>query len=207
MTKPSFELEQQYPGNVAGVDEAGCGCWAGPVVAGAVILSPSIPVDILNKINDSKKLSPSKREDLFKVFQTLPDLIQIGIGTASVEEIDSLNIRKAAFLAMHRALSNLPLAPDMALVDGIGKPQLPCAYKTIIKGDQLSLSIGAASVVAKVTRDHMMTKLAQDYPVYGWEKNAGYGTAFHQDALAQHGITPHHRTTYAPIARLLSMTS
>jgi ribonuclease HII len=199
---PSFDLEQKLaPRVVVGVDEAGCGPWAGPVVAAAVIIDASLWGDALwQHINDSKKLNAVQRQRLAEAIRTLdPTLVQWGIGEASVAEIDQLNIRQAAFLAMNRALAQVTRAPDIALVDGKFAPQLGCPVQMVIKGDGLSCSIAAASILAKVHRDTIMATLAQEYPDYGWERNAGYGTALHQQALKAHGITPHHRRSFAPI--------
>lgn len=200
---PSFDLEFQYTHPVVGIDEVGVGPWAGPVVAAAVILSRDTPMDLLLQLNDSKKLSEKTREHIFEKMLTHPEYIHIGIGQATVEEIDAINIRQAALLAMQRAVDQLAIAPLMALVDGTGRPALNCPVQLIIKGDQKSFSIAAASIVAKVTRDRLMKNLAQQHPEYGWETNAGYGTALHQAALKQHGVTPWHRRSYAPIKELL----
>lgn len=203
--KPSFDLERLHSFPVVGIDEAGCGPWAGPVVAGAVIFLEPEAVDqaILSLIRDSKQLSPARREKAYEHLTNL-NTIQYGIGRASVEEIDQMNIGQATRLAMQRAVHQLGLAPAVALVDGIRKPDLACPVVTVIKGDQVSFSIAAASILAKVTRDRLMVALDQEYPVYGWANNAGYGTTQHQEALKQHGVTPHHRRSYAPIAKLLS---
>jgi len=197
MPKPNFSHESLHPHPVAGVDEAGRGPWAGPVVAAAVILDRS---KRLPGIDDSKKLSAIKREALF-------DLIMakacVGVGIASVEEIDTLNILQASMLAMCRAVEALSVAPCMALVDGNTPPELACRVTTIVGGDAKSLSIAAASIIAKVTRDRMMRELAGEFPGYGWERNAGYGTAAHQKGLATLGVTPHHRRSYKPIRAYL----
>ena len=194
---PDLSYEQTHTGIVAGIDEAGRGPWAGPVVAAAVILDTT---QIPEGINDSKKLSAKQRELLFA---SITASCYHGVGIASVEEIDRLNILQATKLAMQRAVQALGIIPDIALVDGNQPPLLPCKVQTIISGDGVSLSIAAASILAKVTRDHMMCKLAAEYPGYGWEKNVGYGTAQHQKALANLGVTPHHRRSYAPIRALL----
>lgn len=207
-TKPSFSLEQCHPSPVVGIDEAGCGPWAGPVVAGAFIFLEPDTVDeaVLALIRDSKQLSASRREKAY--FQLVSmTTVRFGIGLASVEEIDGINIGKATRLAMQRAVSELGLQPAAALVDGIRTPDLPCPVTPVIKGDQISFSIAAASILAKVTRDRIMADLDKDYPEYGWAKNAGYGTAHHQEALNLYGVTPHHRQSYAPIAKLLKSHS
>lgn len=207
--KPSFEFEQYHSGIVAGIDEAGCGPWAGPVVAGACIfLDKNQQVSLLNLINDSKSLSKKKREMVFQQLIELPSHhFCYGVGLASVEEIDKMNIGQATRLAMQRAVASLPILPTIALVDGIRKPTLSQQVATIVKGDQQSYSIAAASIIAKVTRDRLMDQLHLEFPQYGWRKNAGYGTAQHQAALQQFGITPHHRRSFAPIAALVDCSS
>jgi len=199
---PDLAMETQIGGIVAGVDEAGRGPWAGPVVAGAVILDPErIPAGL----NDSKKLSAKKREALFDLLMT--DAI-VGIGEASVEEIDRLNILQATFLAMTRAITALSPAPAHLLIDGNRCPKnLPCAATTVIKGDGKCLSIAAASIVAKVSRDRIMAGLDATFPAYGWARNAGYGTAEHRQALDLVGVSPHHRKSFAPIHRLMTQDS
>lgn len=206
---PSFRLEQQFQGVVAGVDEAGCGPWAGPVVAGAVIfMDYDLSSALLVGIHDSKKLTASKRQQIFETLMANHGKgLILAHGLASVEEIDALNIAEATKLAMQRAVSALACCPDMALVDGIRKPKLPCPLQTVIKGDQISYSIAAASIVAKVVRDQIMHELSKSYPEYGWANNAGYGTATHSDALAIHGVTPHHRCSFKPIANLLALAN
>ncbi|MEO1206933.1 MAG: ribonuclease HII [Pseudomonadota bacterium] len=182
---------------IAGIDEAGRGPWAGPVVAAAVILTPDA---IPNGIADSKALDEIAREALFAKIQQCAD---IGIGIASVERIDRDNILAATMWAMGEAVSALKTGPCLALVDGNRAPPLACPARTIIKGDATCLSIAAASIIAKVTRDRLMRDLARSYPAYGFEKHKGYGTPQHQLALARHGITPHHRRSFKPIrARL-----
>lgn len=208
-TSPTFDLENRHTQPVAGCDEAGCGPWAGPVVAGAVILlQDTFSPTLLSFLNDSKKLTTKKREVAFDaLIKTQGIGCWIGVGIASVEEIDQLNIRKAAHLAMKRAVESLPIKPSYVLVDGTGCPSWSFDAEPIIKGDQKSYSIAAASIIAKVTRDRLMTELSHQHPQYGWEKNAGYGTKTHQEALSQFGITPHHRTSFAPIKSLLSKAS
>lgn len=188
---------------IAGIDEAGRGPWAGPVVAGAVVF-PNLKLsdELAKNLNDSKKLSSAKREALFKELYASDALI--GVGAASVEEIDALNILKATFLAMRRAVEALPVCPSFALVDGNKIPPLPCPAEAVVKGDALSLSIAAASIVAKVTRDRLMCELATEFPHYGWEQNAGYGTKTHQNGLKLYGICIHHRKSYAPIQRIIA---
>ncbi len=195
--QPTFEIEETVGGLVAGVDEAGRGPLAGPVVAAAVILSPQCtPAGI----RDSKTLSEPRRKD---IAAALMKVAHVGVGVASVEEIDRLNILQASLLAMTRAVAALPLAPAACIVDGNIKPKLPCPAFTVIKGDAKSMSIAAASIVAKVTRDKMMRDLARDFPEYAWEKNKGYGVEAHRAALLQFGVTPHHRRSFAPIHNML----
>jgi len=205
---PDFEFEDKCQGLVAGIDEAGRGPWAGPVVAGAVVfLEHDVDAYLLQNLNDSKKLSAAKREILYeKLFQARNEgKLLLGIGQAEVEEIDSLNILQATFLAMERAIAALPKYPDFAFVDGNQKPVgIRCPSQTIIKGDARSYSIAAASIVAKVYRDRLMQKLAEEYPMYGFEKNAGYGTKLHIDGLKQYGVVRGiHRLSYRPIAEFL----
>lgn len=196
---PDLELERRLGGCVAGVDEAGRGPWAGPVVAAAAILdSGRLPESLLNRLDDSKKLRPQLREDLFEELRVVAD---IGIGMAAPEEIDRIDILQATLQAMRRAVDSLPRPPDAALIDGNRAPPLSCIVQTVIGGDGRCLSIAAASVAAKVTRDRLMAKLAQEHPGYGWERNAGYGTKQHREALERLGVTPHHRRSFAPIAR------
>ncbi|MEM8843378.1 MAG: ribonuclease HII, partial [Pseudomonadota bacterium] len=173
MAGPDFQFEDECAGPVAGVDEAGRGPWAGPVVAAAVILDRA---DVPEGLNDSKKLSARRRETLFA---ELMARAKVGIGTASVEEIDRLNILGANDMAMRRALDEI--APATALIDGNRIPKgLTLDAMSLVKGDTRSFSIAAASIVAKVTRDRIMTDLAKTHPGYGWERNKGYGTAEHR---------------------------
>jgi ribonuclease HII len=198
---PDFSFEQSFPGVVCGIDEVGRGPLAGPVVAAAVVLPRALPPDLERRLDDSKKLSEKTRETLFPL---ILGCAQVGIGSADVDEIDRLNILKATFLAMQRALAALlqKTTVDHALVDGNRAPALPCPVTCLVKGDSRSLSIAAASVVAKVTRDRLMAGLAEQFPGYGWERNAGYGTEEHKQAIHRLGITPHHRRSFAPIAGL-----
>lgn len=205
---PDFSSEQsllkelnvsQSSAFICGVDEVGRGPLAGPVVAAAVILDPSsVPVGL----DDSKKLSAKKRDALFKAIQQ--NAIAFQIAEASVEEIDELNILQASLLAMRRAVASLPVRPHGALVDGNKDPGLDgLPTRTLIKGDGRSLSIAAASILAKVFRDNLMAELENEFPEYGWAQNAGYGVAKHRDALRLVGVTPHHRRTFAPIRHIL----
>lgn len=197
MKDPDLSLELLEKGIVAGFDEVGRGPFAGPVMAAAVILDQN---NIPDGIRDSKKLPKAKREILFDQILATAD---VGIGEASPEEIDRNNILQATFLAMRRALGNLKQRPDRALVDGNRDPILGLPTQLVIKGDSISLSIAAASIVAKVTRDRKMCHLAKQFPHYGWERNAGYGTPEHRKGLSLFGVTPQHRRSFAPIRKLL----
>lgn len=201
---PDFSLELGHSGLIVGVDEAGRGPWAGPVVAGAVILNPATLSDQLAKgLDDSKKLKAPKREALLALLEHSDAVL--GMGIASAEEIDELNILQATLLAMERAVVNLGVRPDFALIDGNRVPKdLPCPAEAIVQGDGKSLSIAAASIVAKVSRDRMMADLDRMYPGYGWTTNAGYGTQAHQEGLKALGVTPQHRKSFAPIRKILS---
>lgn len=197
---PDLTLEESCQGPVCGIDEAGRGPLAGPVLAACICLPENIKkTTFWRQIRDSKKLSAKKREVLF--LQIREDS-SFGIGMASVEEIDSLNIHHATLLAMRRAynsmLNEFSVSPATALIDGKFAPNLRCDTRTVIKGDNKSLSIAAASILAKVTRDRIMARLHQSHPVYGWTNNAGYGTKEHINAIRDHGITDHHRRSFAP---------
>lgn len=195
---PDFTFEKQIGGIVAGVDEVGRGPWAGPVIAAAVILDPC---NFPDGLDDSKKLSKRKREHLYEEIQKVA---AIGLGEASVDEIDRLNILQASLLAMSRAIDELGDGPEAVLVDGNKPPVCRQRVQCIVKGDSRSFSIAAASIVAKVTRDRIMRDLSLTYAAYGWERNAGYGTAEHRDALSLVGISPYHRKSFAPIRKLMT---
>jgi ribonuclease HII len=179
----------------AGVDEAGRGPLAGPVVAAAVILHPQRPI---RGLADSKKLSASRREALFEIIKA--EAQAHGVGLATVAEIDSLNIYHATLLAMQRAVAALPETPELVLVDGNTCPELPCAARAIVQGDATEPAISAASILAKVTRDRLMDMLAEEWPMYGFAQHKGYPTRVHLAALAQHGASPVHRLSFAPVA-------
>jgi len=182
---------------VAGVDEAGCGPLAGPVVAAAVLLTPETPR--LEGVDDSKQLTRRRREQLAAaIVSTLP----VGVGAASTREIDRLNIRVATALAMRRAVLRLPGAADALLVDGLPMAEIGLPHEALVGGDRRSYAIACASIVAKTVRDRLMRRLALRYPDYGWERNCGYGTPLHRAALARFGITPHHRHSFAPVRQL-----
>src|SRR5437764_8884304 len=184
-------------GPIAGVDEAGRGPLAGPVVAAAVILDRK---RIPRGLNDSKQMTPEAREE---AFERITGCATVGVGEASVDEIDLINIRQATHLAMARAVRALALAADFALVDGNDPPALPCPCDTIVDGDARSASIAAASIVAKVTRDRMMRALHEHFPGYGWFNNKGYSTEEHLTALARLGPCIHHRRSFAPVHNML----
>ncbi len=201
---PDFIHEQELltklgpNAKIAGVDEVGRGPWSGPVTACAVILNPD---NIPDGLNDSKKLTAKKREHLFDLIMDTSD---VSIAHVSVEEIDQINILQASLRAMENAVAGLSETCDFALIDGNKTPKnLVCPSETIIKGDAKSASIAAASIIAKVTRDQLMVTLSQQYPGYGWETNAGYGTKQHQEGLAILGVTPHHRRSFKPIHNIL----
>ena len=191
-------------GPIAGVDEAGRGPLAGPVVAAAVCFPDlALPPAVRALIDDSKKLSPARRE---AAYEAILEAGMAGTGEAGVAEIDRLNILQATMLAMQRAVAALTRPPAVVLVDGNRAPKLPQPAYPMVGGDGRSLSIAAASIVAKVTRDRIMRRLALDYPGYGWERNAGYGVAAHRAALIALGPTPHHRRSFAPVRAALAGT-
>jgi ribonuclease HII len=198
---PDFTLEEaartEFGGLVAGVDEAGRGPWAGPVVAAAVILDERLTLDGLD---DSKLVAEDAREALF---EEISSKAVIGVGIVDVATIDRLNILQASLRAMQDAFAKLPDPPESALIDGNRAPDLPCPARAVVGGDARSASIAAASIVAKVTRDRLMRALDGGFPHYGWARNKGYGTREHAAALSEHGVTIHHRRSFAPVARLL----
>jgi ribonuclease HII len=199
---PDFTFERRCKGLVCGVDEAGRGPLAGPVVAAAVVLDlRRFPKALRDGLDDSKMLTIEQREICYRALRrcAVRGAARIGIGAASAREIDRINILRAALLAMARAVAVLEVDPDVALVDGNIAPPIACAVQTVIKGDSLSFSIAAASVVAKVTRDRIMRGLAPRYPGYGWETNVGYATQAHGEAIRRLGITRHHRLSFAPV--------
>jgi ribonuclease HII len=202
MSKPDFSFETaamaQGLSCVVGVDEVGRGPLAGPVTAAAVWLDPMC---IPDGLNDSKKLNHETRE---RLYTQLLDIADVSIAHATVEEIDEINILRASHLAMMRAVAGLRKPPDHVLIDGNMTPRgMTQSCETIIKGDARSLSIAAASIVAKVCRDYVMVDLAQQHPGYGWEKNAGYPTPAHKKALLDFGVTPHHRRSFKPVHNIL----
>ncbi|RAI55954.1 ribonuclease HII [Roseicella frigidaeris] len=208
---PSFDLEREAGGRVAGLDEAGVGPLAGPVLAAAVVFPAGVPAPLARLLDDSKRLSVAAR---LAAFAALREAARRGeaecaVAAASAAEIGRLNILRATQLAMARALARLAAPPRLALVDGNRAPPLPCPVRCVVGGDGLSLSIAAASILAKVTRDRAMARLDARWPAYGFAAHAGYPTARHRAALAAHGPCPHHRRGYAPVenARLKNQTS
>jgi ribonuclease HII len=199
---PHFKLEKAAGGRVAGVDEVGRGPLAGPVVAAAVVFPKGVPRKLASLLDDSKKLTAARREAAYQALRAASG-VEIGVGAASVAEIETINILRASHLAMQRAMRRLPSLPDRALVDGNMAPPFGCATQCVVGGDATSLSIAAASIIAKVIRDRLMTRLAARYPHYGWERNAGYGTPVHCRAMAEVGVTLHHRRAFAPVRALL----
>ncbi|MEJ0096364.1 MAG: ribonuclease HII [Methylocella sp.] len=198
MQKPDFRVERKllkrdvWP--VAGVDEAGRGPLAGPVAAAAVILDPK---DLPRGLNDSKLLTREERENLYE--EIMRRAVAVAVGFASAAEIDIINIRQATFSAMRRALAALAAQPRYVLIDGNDLPQnLCCPGETIVKGDGAILSIAAASIIAKVTRDRLMRRLCSIHPVYGFSRHVGYGTPAHLAAIEEHGPCPFHRLSFSP---------
>jgi len=190
---PDFHYERQHDGTICGVDEAGRGPLAGPVVSAAVILTPD---KIPDGLNDSKTLSQIRRELLLN---ELVKFAKIGIGIAEPEEIDRINILGASLMAMRRAVLALPQRPDVALIDGNRLPDVPCRAEAIVKGDSKSLSIAAASIVAKVTRDRLMVEADLRYPAYGFAAHKGYPTTAHMETVRRVGPCPIHRFSFNPV--------
>ena len=204
---PDFAIERGCPGMVCGVDEAGRGPLAGPVVAAAVVIDRRrFRGELRRVLDDSKALSRELRETCYAALFACARIgaVRIGVGAASAREIDRINILRASLLAMRRAVAVLGTTPDIALVDGNVPPPLSCTVRTVVKGDALSFSIAAASVVAKVTRDRIMHALAPRHPGYGWETNVGYATPEHGEALRRLGVTPHHRRSFEPVRLAVS---
>jgi ribonuclease HII len=201
--RPTFELEaaelELAGGPIAGIDEAGRGPWAGPVVAAAVILDPA---QIPDGIDDSKALDADERE---RIYALVVAKARFGVGIADVARIDRDNILNATLWAMSQAVSALGVRPRLALIDGNKAPPLKCASRTIVRGDALCLSIAAASIVAKVTRDRMMVAMAQEFPGFGFERHKGYGTPEHRSALACLGVTVQHRRSFKPVQLALGL--
>lgn len=203
---PDYALERAAGGRVAGVDEAGRGPLAGPVVAAAVLFHAPPSAALAALLDDSKKLDATKREAAFAALRTAQalGLLDAAIGAASAGEIGRLNILRATHLAMARAVARLRLAPDLCLIDGNQPPRgFAHPVQCVVKGDGLSLSIAAASILAKVTRDRAMARLDPRWPGYGFARHAGYPTAMHREALARLGPCPHHRRGFAPVDQML----
>lgn len=194
-------LMRRHGAPVAGIDEAGRGPWAGPVVAAAVILDTA---QLPEGLNDSKKLSEARREDLYA---QIIDTAHVGVGIADVARIDRDNILQATLWAMGQACKSLPRTPSAALIDGNRCPALDCPAQALVGGDAQSLSVAAASIIAKVTRDRMMAELAKAHPGYAWERNKGYGTRDHSDGLKRLGVTPHHRRSFKPVQVMLTQNA
>ena len=201
--RATFELEaielELRGGPVAGVDEAGRGPLAGPVVAAAVVLDPD---NIPDGIADSKALDA---EDRRRIYERILAVARVGIGVADVVRIDADNILNAALWAMAQAVARLDCAPKLVLIDGNKAPTIDFPTRTIVQGDARCLSIAAASIVAKVARDAMMTELARSFPHYGFDRHKGYGTPEHQAAIARYGVTPHHRRSFRPVQLALGL--
>ena len=201
---PTFRTERKLAGGgykfIAGVDEAGRGPWAGPVVAASVVFTNG---KAPRGLHDSKLLSPEARA---RLYEAILETGWVGVGIVSVEDIDRLNILQATMRAMCEAVSGLKHAPEVVLVDGNRCPPIAQRAVAVVSGDQLCPSIAAASIIAKVTRDRLMQNLSQDFPAYGWEANKGYGTPAHSRAIHQHGVTAHHRRSFAPIRLALART-
>ena len=198
---PDFSLESEHGGRVAGLDEAGRGPLAGPVLAAAVVFRAPPPPALAGILDDSKRLTAARREAAFvALMQAVRDgLVEYGIAAASTAEIGRINILRASQLAMARALARLPRVPDLALVDGNQPPKLPCLVRCVVGGDGACLSIAAASILAKVTRDRAMARLDRRWPGYGFAAHQGYATEAHRAALLRLGPTPHHRRGFAPV--------
>ncbi|MGB0084073.1 MAG: ribonuclease HII [Rhodomicrobiaceae bacterium] len=203
IAKPlTFRIERGFAGRnsklVAGVDEAGRGPWAGPVVAAAVIFRRG---KAPKGVNDSKLLPPERREELF---EAICKTAWIGVGIVSVEDIDRINILEATLRAMCEAVTALGIGPEIVLVDGNRCPPLGHPAVPVVDGDAICPSIAAASIIAKVTRDRLMEKLSEDFPGYGWHTNKGYGTPEHAEAITRLGVTRHHRRSFAPVRLALA---
>ena len=201
VSRPDFSLESAHPGPVAGVDEAGRGPLAGPVLAAAVIFPGHPPDELAALLDDSKRLDATRRDAAHAALLEARAAVTalIAVGAASAAEIGRLNILRATHLAMLRAVSRLPVAPILALVDGNAPPRLACEVRCVVGGDGLSLSIAAASILAKVVRDRALARLGARWPDYGFARHAGYPTPAHREALARLGPCPHHRRGFSPV--------
>ena len=202
----NFDIEEKFGNIVVGIDEVGRGPLAGPVIAVAVYIKRSLWKNFLarypeiNKINDSKKISKKIREKLYKI---LINIIQFGVGAASVKEIEEKNILQATLIAMERAYISLKINADFVLVDGINLPKIKAKVRAIKNGDNKSISIASASIITKVVRDNLMKKLSYKYPGFFWNENSGYGTKLHIDKIKLLGITPHHRKSFKPMTKMI----
>lgn len=198
---PDYSLEISHGGRVAGIDEAGRGPLAGPVLAAAVMFRKKPRAALARLLDDSKRLSPEARDAAYAALReaALAGLLDFAVAAASSAEIGRINILAATHLAMRRAVLRLAAAPDLALIDGNRAPSLPCPTRCVIGGDAASLSIAAASILAKVTRDRAMRRLHARWPAYGFASHVGYPTPAHRAALAEHGPSPHHRRGFAPV--------
>ena len=202
----NFDIEEKFGNIVVGIDEVGRGPLAGPVIAVAVYIKRSLWKNFLarypeiNKINDSKKISKKIREKLYKI---LINIIQFGVGAASVKEIEEKNILQATLIAMERAYISLKINADFVLVDGINLPKIKAKVRAIKNGDNKSISIASASIIAKVIRDNLMKKLSYKYPGFFWNENSGYETKLHIDKIKLLGITPHHRKSFKPMTKMI----
>ena len=202
----NFDIEEKFGNIVVGIDEVGRGPLAGPVIAVAVYIKRSLWKNFLarypeiNKFNDSKKISKKIREKLYKI---LINIIQFGVGAASVKEIEEKNILQATLIAMERAYISLKINADFVLVDGINLPKIKAKVRAIKNGDNKSISIASASIIAKVIRDNLMKKLSYKYPGFFWNENSGYGTKLHIDKIKLLGITPHHRKSFKPMTKMI----
>ena len=202
----NFDIEEKFGNIVVGIDEVGRGPLAGPVIAAAVYINRSLWKNFLRnypeiiKINDSKKISKKIREKLYKI---LINIISFGVGAASVKEIEEMNILQASLIAMERAYISLKIRADFVLVDGINVPKIKANVKALKNGDNKSISIASASIIAKVIRDNLMKKLSYKYPDFFWNENSGYGTKLHIDKIKLLGITPHHRKSFKPIIKMI----
>ena len=202
----NFDIEEKFGDIVVGIDEVGRGPLAGPVIAVAVYIRRSLWKNFIVKypeiikINDSKKLSKNIREKIFKI---LTNIIPFGVGAASVKEIEEKNILQASLIAMERAYISLKINADFVLVDGINLPKIKAKVRAIKNGDNKSISIASASIIAKVIRDNLMKKLSYKYPDFFWNKNSGYGTKLHIDKIKLVGITPHHRKSFKPMTKMI----
>ncbi|PPR35475.1 MAG: Ribonuclease HII [Alphaproteobacteria bacterium MarineAlpha6_Bin4] len=202
----NFNIEKKSGDIVVGIDEVGRGTLAGPVVAVAVYIKISLWNKFIKKypdiimIDDSKKISKKIREKIYKI---LINIVPFGVGAASVKEIEEKNILQASLIAMERAYNSLKINADFVIVDGINIPKISTKVKAIKNGDNKSISIASASIIAKVIRDNLMKKLSNKYPDFFWNKNSGYGTKLHIDKIKLLGITPHHRKSFKPIIKML----